>query len=306
VRLLLIACVLVLAVAGEAVAKPRYTKAVSLKQDCPISENYPKAGVPARTWVKTVASGRVGVRYNVNARYALVEDYARGTALPQVNPHWGFVERGCLTAQLRKRSLFGTGGNGRDKRVNFSPTPARTIGVRTAVGSATLRSGAKSFVVGNLGAGDAFRISRRCSSHSSSSFIFGYAAAARRFGWVQSSRLHGDPCVRHSTRVTLRGLRITGSQSGPYEIDQHNHLTVCGPTGSVLLRFDERKYFGVGPVPHRAHTFRRPHAGGCTRYVFSWRVSEGMAGVGTYRMSYRARIGSHRSRLHHYSQTVID
>lgn len=193
--LVTLAALLALASAAVATAKPRYTKIVALKHACPIYENYPKTGVPARAWTKTPGSGRVGLRYNVNSHYVLVLDYARGHAHPKVNPHWGFLDRGCLKAQLDKPNLVGVGGNGKDKAVDFRPHPVHTIGARSALGPATLRSGPKSFVTGNLEAGDHFRITGRCSARSSTSFIFGYARVAKRWGWVQSVHLRGDPCA---------------------------------------------------------------------------------------------------------------
>lgn len=174
-------------------------------------------GVPPRAWIKAPASGRLGIRYNVDDRYALVLDYARGDAKPKVNPHWGFVDRLCLTDQLHKRALRATGGDGREKRVLFRLRGARTVGTRMARGNATLRSGAKSFAIGNLEAGDRFRITRRCSSRSFSSFVFGYAPVARRWGWVQSSRLSGNPCAPRR-RVSLRRLRITTKLTGRYSL----------------------------------------------------------------------------------------
>jgi hypothetical protein len=194
-RSLLPALVLVLALAivPAAAAKTNYTKSVALKTACPIFENYPKTGVPARAWTKTPRSGHVGLRYNVNSHYVLVLDYARGRA--HINPHWGFLDRGCLRDQLGKPNLVGTGGDGKDKAVDFRPHPLHTIGARTALGPATLRSGPMSFVTGNLEKGDVFRISGRCSGRSSKSFVFGYARVAKRWGWVQSANLRGDPCA---------------------------------------------------------------------------------------------------------------
>ncbi len=191
----LLSLVSVVPVAGAKTTKTRYTKSVALKAACPIFENYPKTGVPARAWTKTPGSGRVGLRYNVNSHYVLVLDYARGDAHPKVNPHWGFLDRGCLKAQLDKPSLVGVGGDGKDKAVDFRPHPLHTIGARTALGPATLRSGPRSFVTGNLEKGDVFRISGRCSGRRSKSFVFGYARVAKRWGWVQSANLRGDPCA---------------------------------------------------------------------------------------------------------------
>lgn len=124
---------------------------------------------------------------------------------------------------------------------------------------------------------------------------------------MQSSHLRGDPCARHGARVSLRSLRITLKQTGIYDIQQRNHLTVCGPRGSVLVRFDERKHFpSSGITTHRAHAFRRPHPGGCRRDVFAWRISQDLAGIGSYTMTYRARIGERRSRLYTYRSVVRD
>jgi len=234
---------------SQALAKPRYTKSTELKGPCPILENSPMAGVPLRTWTKD--SGRVGIRYNVDDRYALVLDYARASAKPEVNPHWGFIDRLCLKGQLHKGHLRATGGDGRDTRVPFSPRPDRTVGTRMARGNATLRSGAKSFAIGNLEAGDSFDITRHCSSQSSSSFVFGYAPVAQRWGWVQSSRLTGDPCA---PRNYYHGFVSLGAEP----------VRDASQGAPWLLSFQESK---PGPVEYKACVTHldRPHVTRCYR-----------------------------------------
>jgi len=291
---------------GQAAAKPRYTKSVKLTHACRIFENFPGAGVPPRSWMKP-KSGRVGLRYNVTPDQALVLDYARGEHSPKINPHWGFISRECLKEQLPKPDLIGVGGDGNDKRVDFAPAPAPTVGTRSVLGRTTLRSGPKSFVIGNLKRADDFGITSNCSGHSSTSFVLGYAPVAQRWGWVQSANLRGDPCAPHKASVSLRGLRITAKQLGRYDIQQRNHLTVCGPRGSVLVRFQESKHFpSSGITTRRAHTFRRRQTQDCQRYVFAWRVSQDLAGIGSYTMTYGAKIGGDASRVYTYRAVVSD
>src|SRR4051794_3313173 len=77
-------------------AQTHYTHSTTLKRDCPVYENVPKAGVPTRAWTKKRASStgkrnKVGVRYTYKG-YALVLDYAR-----KKDPSWGFIPQSCLT-----------------------------------------------------------------------------------------------------------------------------------------------------------------------------------------------------------------
>jgi hypothetical protein len=182
---------------------PIYTHASTLKRECPIHANYPKAGVPDWGWSKPARSPagnayHVGVRYTVNAAYAMVLDPERGDAVPQVNPHWGFIARACLddpsayhfTTRLEPR--HGVDGKNRVKRVPLAPprgARGKTIRVN---GYGTLRSAAQSFPIGNVRDGDPFRITTStCGRHSREAWIFGEAPKSGRWGWVQAGHLPG-------------------------------------------------------------------------------------------------------------------
>lgn len=181
--------------AAPASAKTHYTHATTLKRDCPVYANYPKAGIDRWGWTVTRKSstGRtnhVGVRYTVNSRYALILDTTRGA---NVNPHWGFVARSCLTdsyayaGATRLGNLRAVGGNGRAKTVPFAPAARSRHGLIHAGGVGTLRSAPKSFAIGNVRSGDPFYLTTaHCGHHSSASWVFGYAPRSGRWGYVQA------------------------------------------------------------------------------------------------------------------------
>lgn len=117
----------------------------------------------------------------------------------------------------------------------------------------------------------------------------------------------GNAAAGPSKRVSLRGLRVTAKQLGRYDIQQRNHLTVCGPRGSVSVRFHESRYFpSSGKTARRTHSFSRRHTQNCQRYVFAWRISQALAGIGSYKMTYRAKIGGAASRVYTYRARVAD
>lgn len=187
--------------------KTHYTHATTLKQTCPIYENYPKAGVPLRSWQKATHApdGRVyhlGVRYAYKG-YVLVLDHAKGK-----DPSWGFIDRACLTdpyprtqgdhGDRVRQDLRAVGGNGRLRDVPISAAHAgKTKRKLLHLGSnGSLRSEPASFVIGNLrgssaGAkGDEFYITTStCGSHNPQGWILGYAPAAGRWGYVQAGHL---------------------------------------------------------------------------------------------------------------------
>src|SRR5690349_14001777 len=85
----------VLCVATPASASTHYTHGTDLTAEtCAVHENFPKAGVPDRTWtVRRTHDPKhppVGVRYTYKG-YSLVLDHTRGG-----DPHWGFVAGSCL------------------------------------------------------------------------------------------------------------------------------------------------------------------------------------------------------------------
>lgn len=194
---------------GEQAAarKTRYTHATTLKQTCPIFENYPKAGVPQRSWQKTPTKPNgqpyhLGVRYTYKG-YVLVLDHAKGK-----DPSWGFIDRDCLAdpyprtrgdrGERIRQDLRAVGGNMRLRNVPISAAHAgKSKRKLIHLGSnGSLRSEPFSFVIGNLrgpnggAGGDQFYITKRtCGRHGAQSWILGYAPAAGRWGYVQASHL---------------------------------------------------------------------------------------------------------------------
>lgn len=181
-------------------AKTHYTHPTTLKGNCAIHENVPKAGVPDRTWLKKrrSSSGRlnkVGVRYTYKG-YALVLDYAK-----RKDPSWGFIARSCLTDPYarsggdhgsRLPDLRAVGGHGTVVTVPISaPHSGRTRRKVIHLGSnASVRSGPRSFVIGNARTGDPFQITTaHCGHHSATTWILGYAPNSGRWGYVEAMHL---------------------------------------------------------------------------------------------------------------------
>jgi hypothetical protein len=183
--------------ASAATTKPRYTHGSDLTaESCQINENYPKAGVPTRTWTvsRTHKKSRppVGVRYTYGA-YAMVLDHTRSG-----DPHWGFIARSCLTdpyaysGSTRLPDLTGVGGNGVPKAVPVSAPHAgkhlRSTIHLDSVG--TIRSAPRSFPIGNLRAGDSWQITTaHCGHHAGNAWILGYSPLAGRWGYVEVTHL---------------------------------------------------------------------------------------------------------------------
>ncbi|HEY0358227.1 MAG TPA: hypothetical protein VGD11_06570 [Mycobacteriales bacterium] len=181
-------------------AQAKFTHNSHLTQACAIHENFPLPGVPARTWPKPTHSPRgtaysVGVRYTVNADWALVLDYARAS-----DPQWGFIQRDCLTDRFaynyaeteRLPDLRGSGGGtGHPVKVVPFDHAARTVRKTIHVGSlGTLRSAASSFVIGNVRKDDPFQLDRTtCGRHNPEQWIFGGAPNSGRWGYVQAKHL---------------------------------------------------------------------------------------------------------------------
>jgi cytochrome c5 len=179
-----------------------YTHATTLrKKSCRVYHNYPKRGVPARFWTKPRTSHgnrtHLGVRYTYKG-YSLVLDYARGG----VDPAWGFVAKSCLTdpKAYSRGSEGGTplpdlsapGGNMQVKHVPINaPHAGKAKRQRIHVGSTgSLRSGPKSFVIGNVSKGDPFYITRKpCGHHGAKAWVLGYAPNSGRWGYVQATHL---------------------------------------------------------------------------------------------------------------------
>ena len=190
-----------LATAADAAqtAATHYTHSTTLTSDCVIHHNFPKAGVPDRTWTKPRVSGgnrtHLGVRYTYKG-YSLVMDYAK-----TVDPSWGFVAQSCLTDPHALSGgdhgsplpdLRAIGGDGQVKTVPISaPHSGRSQKGTIHLGSnGSLRSGPRSFVIGNLSKGDAFHITMaHCGHHSGTTWILGYAPNAGRWGYVEAMHL---------------------------------------------------------------------------------------------------------------------
>jgi hypothetical protein len=178
-------------------AATHYTHSTTLKQDCPIHQAFPKSGVPDRTWAKSSkgTANKVGVRYTYKG-YALVLDYAKSK-----DPSWGFIAQSCLTnphalsggdhgSNLPDLRAIGGGG-----QVETVPTSAAHSGKSAKAtihlgSNASVRSNARSFVIGNLNKGDSFQITTaHCGHHSAASWILGYAPNAGRWGYVEAMHL---------------------------------------------------------------------------------------------------------------------
>lgn len=192
--------ILPLLAAGTAQAATHYTHSTTLKQNCAIHHNFPKGGVPDRTWTKAQksASGsptHVGVRYTYKG-YAMVLDYARKT-----DPSWGFIAQSCLSDPharsggdhgSRLGDLRAIGGNGKVEAVAISaPHSGRSQHATLRLGSnGSMRDAARSFVIGNASKGDTFHITTaHCGHHSASSWILGYAPATGRWGYIEAMHL---------------------------------------------------------------------------------------------------------------------
>ncbi|MCX4564703.1 hypothetical protein OHA02_52465 [Streptomyces phaeochromogenes] len=179
----------------------KYTHATTLtRPSCFIHANYPKPGVPDWGWDKPQRSPRggwfhVGVRYTYKG-YALVLDYAKTG-----EPSWGFIAKSCLADPhaynkhgQQLRDLRAVGGSGKTKGVLMSaPHAGKSKRALLQVGAGhvgTLRNAPKSFVIGNVRAGDPFYITtEHCGTHSFESWILGYAPNSGRWGYVQAQHL---------------------------------------------------------------------------------------------------------------------
>ncbi|UBU11489.1 hypothetical protein [Nonomuraea gerenzanensis] len=179
---------------ASAQAETHYTHRTTLTRDCRIHENFPKPGVPDRSWAKK-RGGAVGVRYTYKG-YALVLDYSKNS-----RPNWGFINRSCLGDSSAYsggdrgtpvQDLQAIGGDNQLTTVPISSPPAdttrRALIRPDSVGS--VRSAPASFVIGNVRAGDPFYLTTAaCGSHGPTEWILGYAPNSGRWGYVEAMHL---------------------------------------------------------------------------------------------------------------------
>lgn len=201
--------------AAPADASTQYPKnwrpEAKLTRDCSVRWNYPAPGVQLR--VTPLKQGaEVSIRYNVSGGSfrdpqthhltytgtALVEVMARANHKPEkINPHWGFIDRSCLSRQLPLPALSGVGGDGQPRKVDINPDGSAGPGQGASLhitGNATVRDAPRAFVVGNLTSSrhDVFRIdTANCHVGDTADWVHGYAPAARQWGYVQASHLSG-------------------------------------------------------------------------------------------------------------------
>jgi hypothetical protein len=147
---------------------------------------------------------RVGWRYRVNKSWTLVLDYSHYI---KGQSRWAFVETSCLKGNKyppeskdrhgRVRNLYGKASHGRWRHVQFGTTRlrgTRTIGIRTVKAAyITMRDRPGAFATANLFNTNRFKITNRCHG---GYWIYGLDVQSRRWGWVASKMLRGNPC-RH-------------------------------------------------------------------------------------------------------------
>jgi hypothetical protein len=185
-------------------ASASWTTRMTVIKDCDIYEimgrtdrHWPKPSKVKRNgkWEAT----HVGWRYNIDADWALVFDGQRS----RYEPRWGFMHRSCFNGKYpTQRNYFGLASHGwRDVNDGTRDPGISIIGTRSVIARyATLRDNPGAFVIGSTrnvpGHDDVFKITRRCTSHRPNAWIFGYAPASKRWGWVRSDALRGNPCAR--------------------------------------------------------------------------------------------------------------
>jgi hypothetical protein len=125
-----------------------------------------------------------------------VLDYARKS-----DPSWGFIPESCLTDPHAYSGgdhgsvlpdLRAIGGGGQVKAVPISaPHSGKAQHGTIHLGSnGSMRSAARSFVIGNGTKGDTFRITTaHCGHHAKTSWILGYAPSSGRWGYIEAMHL---------------------------------------------------------------------------------------------------------------------
>ncbi|MEV0668264.1 hypothetical protein ACIBI3_43520 [Actinomadura luteofluorescens] len=147
----------------------------------------------------------VGWRYRVNKTWTLVLDHHHRI---KGKPRWAFVETSCLTGNTyppgskdghgKVRNLWGKGSHGW-RHIQFGTTRRRgahTLGTRTIRSTyTTMRDKPRAFVTANLFHANRFKITNQCTSRSAHAWIYGLDLQSRRWGWLPSSTLRGNPCL---------------------------------------------------------------------------------------------------------------
>jgi hypothetical protein len=184
--------------AAPAVAATHYTHGTDLTaESCAVHENFPKAGVPDRTWTVSRTHDPkhppVGVRYTYKG-YAMVLDHTRGG-----DPHWGFVAQSCLkdpyaydTHGTRLHDLRAVGGHNTVVAVRMSASHAgrHAAATITVTSTGSIRDNPRSFATGNVEPHDQFRITTtHCGHHPGNVWILGYVPVAGRWGYVEARHL---------------------------------------------------------------------------------------------------------------------
>jgi hypothetical protein len=174
----------------------------TVKKDCAVYPNYPKAGVIGNNigW-RIGTSDIVAWRYNVNSTWSMISDKKyRNSA----HPWWGFVHRDCIGTSVGGEH-FPTPTS---KYPAGKPAPTRILQGRSAVAAShyrsvdfrvptghvvndhqridsmgTLRDTANRFVIGNVFAD--WHVHR--TDQRSQGWTKVYVPNAKRWGWVQDS-----------------------------------------------------------------------------------------------------------------------
>jgi len=214
-----------------AVAKKRKIALIleySVAGNCPVFQNYPKAGVRGNAIGWTVAPGQtVAWRYNVNRTWAMVSDKKyRNTS----HPWWGFVQRACIGTSrggehfpnpssrypagkaIPNRVLEGRSQNKRRyRRVDFRVSSAPIVDrLKRACSKGTLRDAPNNFVIGNVAKGWRTRLT----AQHDNGWTKVYVPAAKRWGWLQDIHLRGRECPSAVARQLSPGWAASQPQTG--------------------------------------------------------------------------------------------
>jgi hypothetical protein len=97
------------------------------------------------------------------------------------------------------------------------------------------------------------------------------------------------PCPkRHHANPRIKAMKMRFSlrhAGGRYFLRVHVALRVCAVRGRSLAILSETKRLGRLTVGSGLHSFRFRQRKGCQSHKFSWRLSDRLAGVGTYKVA---------------------